>query len=192
MTPLLQRVFTEYRRIVVVLAVLLFVNVGVYALGVYPMTARRAALERRAEQSRSARVAAQKDLAAAKAMVSSEGRAQGELKTFYQDVLPTSLAGARRITYARLAQLARDANLRYERRSYEPDTQYEGALRRLRITMVLEGEYRDVRRFIHAVESATEFIVIENVSLAESNQPDAPLTLTLALATYYRDEADGQ
>jgi len=192
MTPLWHRVFTEYRRIVVVLAVLALVNVGVFALGVYPMTARRSAFERRGDQAQSARVAAQKDLAAAKAMVSSEGRAQGELKTFYQDVLPTSLAGARRITYARLAQLARDANLRYERRSYEPDTQYEGALRRLRITMVLEGEYRDVRRFIHAVESAPEFIVIENVSLSESNRPNSPLTLTLALATYYRDEADAQ
>jgi Tfp pilus assembly protein PilO len=192
MTPLWQRVFTEYRRIVVVLAVLALVNVGVFALGVYPMTARRSALERRANQARTARVTAQKDLASAKAMVSSEGRAQGELKTFYQDVLPTSLAGARRITYARLAQLARDASLRYERRSYEPDTQYKGALRRLRITMVLEGEYGDVRRFIHAVESAPEFIVIENVSLSESNQPNAPLTLTLVLATYYRDEANGQ
>ena len=68
------------------------VNVGVFALGVYPMTARRSALERRANQARTARVTAQKDLASAKAMVSSEGRAQGELKTFYQDVLPTSLA----------------------------------------------------------------------------------------------------
>jgi Tfp pilus assembly protein PilO len=191
MMPLWRRVLTEYRRLVVVLAVLAIVNVGVFALGVYPLTARRPALERRAEQARAAQTAAQRDLAAAKAMVSSEDRAQGELKTFYQDVLPASLAGARRITYARLAQLARDANLRYGRRSYEPDAQYQGALRRLRITMVLEGEYRDVRRFIHAVESAPEFIVIEDVSLAEGAQPDAPLTLTLALATYYRDEADG-
>lgn len=190
MTPLWRRVLTEYRRLVIVLAVLAIANVAVFALGVYPLTANRAAVERRAQQAQQAKVAAERDFAAAKAMVSSEGRAVGELKTFYQDVLPASLAGARRITYARLAQLARDANLRSDRRSYEPDAQYDGALRRLRITMVLEGEYRSVRQFIHAVESAPEFIVIDDVSLAEGARPDAPLTLTLALATYYHAEGN--
>ena len=29
--------------------------------------------------------------------------------------------------------------------------------------MVLEGDYRDVRRFIHKLETAPEFVVIEDV-----------------------------
>jgi Tfp pilus assembly protein PilO len=106
-------------------------------------------------------------------------------------VLPDDLAGARRITYARLAQLARDADLRYERRSYEPDANYDGSLQKVQITMVLEGEYRNVRRFIHELETAPEFVVMEDVALAEGTDPDAPLTLTLQLATYFRAEGHG-
>ena len=88
--------------------------------------------------------------------------------------------------YARLAQLASDADLRYERRSYEPDANYEGSLQKVKITMVLEGEYRNMRRFIHDLETAPEFVVIEDVALAEGADSDAPLTLTLQLATFFR------
>jgi hypothetical protein len=57
--------------------------------------------------------------------------------------------------------------------------------------MVLEGEYRNVRRFIHDLETAPEFVVIEDVALAEGTDSDAPLTLTLQLATFFRSEGHG-
>ena len=53
------------------------------------------------------------------------------------------------------------------------------------MTMVLEGEYRDVRRFIHKLETAPEFVVIEDVALVQGEQ-NAPLTLTVKLSTYYK------
>ena len=124
-------------------------------------------------------------------MLTSKDRADVELRKFYGEVLPDDLAGARRITYARLAQLANDADLRYERRSYEPDANYDGSLQKVKITMVLEGEYRNVRRFIHDLETAPEFVVIEDVALAEGADPNAPLTLTLQLATFFRSEGHG-
>jgi Type II secretion system (T2SS), protein M subtype b len=61
----------------------------------------------------------------------------------------------------------------------------------VRITMALEGEYRNVRRFIHALETAPEFVVIEEMSLTEGTDASAPLTLTLELATYFRAEGNG-
>lgn len=190
MTATLARIVRERRRVVVPLAAAAVLNLVVYALVVYPLSLRVAGAERRAATARQQQAAATREFQAARSMLTSKDRADRELRTFYTEVLPADLAGARRITYARLAQLARDANLRYDRRRYELDTGYEGALRKLRITMVLEGEYEDVRQFIHELETAPEFVVIEDVALAEGVDSAAPLTLSLELATYFRGEGD--
>jgi Tfp pilus assembly protein PilO len=190
-TRQLGRIVRERRRVIVPLAAAALLNLAVYALVVYPLSLRLAGAERRADAARQQQAAAMREFEAARSMLTSKDRADRELRTFYTEVLPADLAGARRITYARLAQLARDANLRYDRRRYEPDATYEGALRKLRITMVLEGEYEDVRQFIHDLETAPEFVVIEDVALAEGVDSGAPLTLSLELATYFRGEGDG-
>lgn len=191
MTPLLRRILREWRAWVVPLAAAAAVNLVAYALVIYPLSRRVAAGEQRTQLAQGQLAAAQREYAASRAMLTSKERADVELRKFYGEVLPEDLAGARRITYARIAQLANDASLRYERRSYEPDANYEGSLQKVRITMVLEGEYRNVRRFIHDLEVAPEFVVIEDVALAEGTEPDAPLTLTLQLATYFRAEGNG-
>ena len=191
MRPLLRRIFREWRAYVVPLAAAAALNLVLYALVIYPLSRRVSAGEQRTRLAQAQLAAAQREYAAARAMLTSKERADVELRKFYGEVLPEDLAGARRITYARIAQLANDASLRYERRSYEPDANYEGSLQKVRITMVLEGEYRNVRRFIHDLEVAPEFVVIEDVALAEGTEPDAPLTLTLQLATYFRADGNG-
>jgi Tfp pilus assembly protein PilO len=191
MTPLLRRILRERRAVVVPLAVAAVLNLAVYAVVIYPLSLRVSSTEQRTQVAQGQLAAAQREYAASRAMLTSKDRADVELRKFYGEVLPDDLAGARRITYARLAQLARDADLRYERRSYEPDANYDGSLQKVQITMVLEGEYRNVRRFIHELETAPEFVVMEDVALAEGTDPDAPLTLTLQLATYFRAEGHG-
>ena len=47
---------------------------------------------------------------------------------------------------------------------------YRGRLHKLKINMALSGEYRDIRAFLHALETAPEFVVIEDVSLSEGAQ----------------------
>jgi Tfp pilus assembly protein PilO len=191
MTPLVRRVLRERRAIILPLAGVAVLNLAVYALLVYPLSLRVSATEGRRTFAARQLAAAEREYAAARAMLTSKDRADAELRTFYGEVLPGDLAGARRITYARLAQLARDADLSYDRRSYEPNANYDGSLQKVRITMVLEGEYRNVRRFVHALETAPEFVVIEEMSLTEGTDASAPLTLTLELATYFRAEDNG-
>jgi Tfp pilus assembly protein PilO len=191
MTPLLRRIVREWRTIIVPLSVAAVLNVIAYVALVYPLSLRASATETRKEIALRQLAAAHREHAASRVLLTSKDRADVELRKFYGEVLPDDLAGARRITYARLAQLARDADLRYERRSYEPDANYEGSLQKVKITMVLEGEYRNVRRFIHDLETAPEFVVIEDVALAEGTDSDAPLTLTLQLATFFRSEGHG-
>ncbi|HEX2410620.1 MAG TPA: GspMb/PilO family protein [Solirubrobacteraceae bacterium] len=191
MTPLFRRILRERRTIILPLAGVAVLNVAIYLLLVYPLSLRVSATEGRQTFAARQLAAAEREYAAARAMLTSKDRADAELRTFYGEVLPADLAGARRITYARLAQLARETDLSYDRRSYEPNASYDGSLQKVRITMVLEGEYRNVRRFIHALETAPEFVVIEEMSLTEGTDANAPLTLTLELATYFRAEGNG-
>ncbi len=48
-------------------------------------------------------------------------RAREELATFYDKVLPQDFVAARRMTYTRLPELAKKANVRYEAGSFEID-----------------------------------------------------------------------
>jgi Tfp pilus assembly protein PilO len=184
----LARIAREWRRVLLPLAVLAVVDVAVYAFVVYPMTLSAAGAAQRAAVARGTLAAAEKEHALAQAVVKSSSVAANDLQRFYAQVLPADLPAVRRMTYARLAGMARETNLLYDRRSFEEDPGYRGTLKRLQITMDLEGNYRDIREFIYKLESAPEFVVIEDLALSSGNDEEAPLALTLRLATYYREE----
>lgn len=187
-----RRIFSEKRALLIPLAGGLLLNAAIYLVAVYPLTIRVRSAESREATARAELTAAERDNAAARELLEGKDRTDAALKTFYRNVLPGDLTGARRITYLRLAQLARQEHLQYERRSAEPEPERStSTLGRLRITMVLRGDYEDVRRFIYQLESAPEFVVIEDVALAQGSEANAPLTLTLALSTYYRAGAHG-
>jgi Tfp pilus assembly protein PilO len=54
----------------------------------------------------------------------------------------------------------------------------------------LAGRYRDVLAFIHKLETAPEFVVIDDVSLSEEDTEEGLLLLTLQLSTYYQAGAE--
>jgi Tfp pilus assembly protein PilO len=187
---LLQRVMREHRRVIVPLAIVLGVDIAVYAAVVYPLAQRVANIEERDRTAEDQLRAAQRDHAQAAGTLTGKDRASAELATFYKDVLPADLSGARRLTHLRLEQLARGSNLKFLRASFEPMLERNRTLTRLKIEMVLAGNYADMRAFIHQLETAPEFVVIDNVELGENAQSGTqggPLTVTLHLSTYYRD-----
>ncbi len=183
---LLGRIVVEKRIVLTVVAVAIAANVGVYALWVGPLQTSVSSGEARVASAEEARRAAERELKAAHATQVGKVRAEGDLKTFYRQVLPASFADARKVAYVRLSQLASEANLRYERQTAEEArSQKDSRLQKLSMVVVLEGNYEDIRRFIHSVETAPEFLVIDNVALAQGNEPNAPLVLTLSVSTYY-------
>jgi Tfp pilus assembly protein PilO len=185
---LIRRVVREHRRVVVPLAVALAVNVVLYAAVVYPLAQRVANIEQRDRTAEEQLAAAQREHAQAAGTLTGKDRAATELTTFYTDVLPPDLSGARRLTSLRLAQLARESNLRFVHATYEPLLEKDRTLTRLKIEMLLSGSYSDMRAFIHQLETAPEFVVIDNVELGEG-QEGSLLNVTLRLSTYYRDTA---
>jgi len=189
---LARRILSEKRGAVIPLVVALLVNVGVYALVVYPLGVKSATAADRAAAAASARQAAERDMASAGALVAGKARADEELATFYQKVLPSDSDEARRITYARLPALARKANMKFTERHVEIDTQTQkdSQLGRVRTRIVLEGDYQNVRQFLYELETTPEFIIVDDVTLAQADAT-RPLVLTLELSTYYRQARSG-
>ena len=87
--------------------------------------------------------AAERDDATTRALLERAEQADADLRKFYRETLPSSVEGARRMSYAKLASLADHHGLVIERRSYDRDTGYRGRLHKLKINMALSGEYRD-------------------------------------------------
>lgn len=188
---LLKRALAERRRVLVPIALLAAINVGVYAGLVYPLSVRVASSEARANAAKARLAAARRDAEEVNGTLTRTETAARDLQRFYKEILPQDISGARRLTYARLDEIAREYGLSTERRAYDIDRSHRGRLERLVISMVLTGEYEDIRGFIHALETSEEFVVIEDVGLAEGSDPSGPLALTLRLATYYPGSDDG-
>jgi type IV pilus assembly protein PilO len=185
------RVFQEKRALIWPIAIALLINVAVYAMVVYPLSKKVAGGEQAAEASSATLGAARRDYAAARATVAGKGQADLELEKFYTDVLPPDVSGARRITFLRIEQLANEAGLRLERETSIPQQQRESNLAKFTYTATLSGEYRNIRRFIHDLETAPEFLVLENVQLSQNNTEGRNLNVTVQIATYYRAEGNG-
>ena len=184
--PLLRRAVAEHRRLVVAIGVALAANLLVYAFVVYPLAERVANIEQRNQAAALALAQARTEHTQANGTLTGKARAAAELATFYRDVLPHDLTGARRLTYLRLARLARESNLEYERSQYAPQVDDDSTLTRLQIQMVLSGTYAEMRDFIYQLETAPEFVVIDNIQLAEGSDATGTLVVTLDLSTYFR------
>jgi type IV pilus assembly protein PilO len=191
---LMQRVLKEKRHLIVPLVLFAIANVVLYVVVVFPLGRQVVSAQAEANLQHQQVNAARFDLKMAKATVSGKTQADVNLQKFYKDVLPADPAIARRITYTRLAQLAHQANVKLEHGVNGISPIKGSALSKLTTTYSLSGDYRDVRRFIYSLETAPEFIVLENVSLTSAGEQQASrsLAVNLALATYFRSGNDGQ
>ena len=185
--PLVARIIREHRRVLTILGAGLVLNILAYGFGVYPLSQRVANVEQRNSSALRTLEAARKDHGAATGTLAGKDRATTELSTFYTSVLPRDLAGARRLTHLRLAQMAREHGLSWGRATSEPiPPERNSTLTRLKTDVLLTGSYGEIRRFIHALETAPEFVVIDNVQLLENRESNDGVQLTLALSTFYR------
>jgi Tfp pilus assembly protein PilO len=174
------------------LAIAIILNIAAYAIVVRPLAAKSAGTADRGAAAAKAFAAAERDAVAAQALVTGKTRADQELKTFYEKVVPADYRTARRMTSTMIPALARKANVKYEQGRYEIASLEKNArLGHLKVRIVLQGEYDAMRRFIYEVETAPEFVIIDDLALAQ-NDSAKPLTLTLGLATYYRLDGNGR
>ncbi|MGH9175425.1 MAG: GspMb/PilO family protein, partial [Vicinamibacterales bacterium] len=182
----LARVLREHRKALVPLGIVLAINVIVLAAVVLPLSQRVVTSEARAESADRAQAAAAAEFKQAGALRDGKTRASADLETFYRQVLPADAAVARRITHVKPQQRAREQNVRYERGATNEEEIDDSVLERQTVSMTLSGDYDDLRAFIYTLETSPDFVVIDNVGIAEGSGTDAPLSLSLELSTYYR------
>jgi Tfp pilus assembly protein PilO len=186
----LSRVVGDYRFWILPVALALVANIAVLLFVVLPLSVSTDAGARRATEAIEARTAAAAELQAAEQTRDGQAQAARDLDRFYGEVLPADVAAARRLTHLKLSQMAREHDVRFQRSSAAPEEVRGSSLERLRVSYALEGSYEDIRAFIYEIETAPDFLVIDNVFLAEGSVDQAPLTLTLDLSTFYRVTRD--
>ena len=186
----IRRIVSEHRRIVYLIVGALVVNIALYALVVYPLSQRVRTGEQQAGDATRELVTARRAFESARGTVTGKKDADAELLKFYEDVLPTDLSAARRTLYPHLDQLARKSNLTTVRYRFDPEEGKNGELHKLTMTLNLAGEYANVRRFIHELETAPEFLVLESV-VVTTDEEDRKLNVTARVATYYRGADNG-
>jgi len=186
----LSRVAGDYRFWILPVALALVANMAVLLFVVLPLSVSTDAGARRAAEAIEARTAAAAEFQAAEQTRDGQAQAARDLDRFYGEVLPADVAAARRLTHLKLSQMAREHDVRFQRSSAAPEEVRGSPLERLRVSYALEGSYEDIRAFIYEIETAPDFLVIDNVFLAEGSVDQAPLTLTLDLSTFYRVSRD--
>jgi Tfp pilus assembly protein PilO len=188
---LTRRIFDEKRGLIYPLLIALVLNAALFVAVLYPLSLKVGNGERSAQAAARELAAARRDFESARATVSGKAAADAELKKFYGAVLPPDQSAARRITYLNIYQLAKKANVNYERAAVEVTQERDSTLGKLTTTVVLSGQYRDIRHFIYNLETAPEFLVLENVSLTQGAEEGGALNVTVKVATYYQAGSDG-
>lgn len=185
MTPL-RRVLAEKRIAVMVAGIVVLADALLYGLAVQPARAGVVRARQRAAQAVEDHAAREADLSAARARLAGVSRAGDQLRQFHAEVLPHDMAQARSLTYPQLAGLAARYGLRLERRTADHDWDGDTRLGRLRTTLQLAGPYGDIRRFIEAIETAQNFLIIDEIALSRrETERSGELVVTLGASTYF-------
>ena len=186
-----KRILVEKRVVVIPLALGHLANIAVYALVVYPLGVKSAGAEDRAAAAAQALQAAERDLAAARDLVAGQdARRAGAV-----DLLRQGAAGRSAVRAAADLRDAAGAGAQEQRQVHRspPGSRADQERRAARLAQDRhgwQGDYGSVRRFIYELESAPAFVIIDDVTLAQTD-PTKPLTLSLQLSTYYRLGANG-
>lgn len=188
----LARIAADHRRILVPLAALLAINIGVLVLLVLPLRGTVESGGARAQESTRELAQARAELAAAEGTRDGQAQAIRDLDRFYREVLPADISAAQRLTHSKLSLLARSHDVVFRQSSTTPLDLKDSSLGQLTVNYNLAGDWEDVQRFIHAVETLPDFVVISNLGLTDGGDDNAGLQLSLTVATYYRARSDAR
>lgn len=86
-----------------------------------------------------------------------------------------------------LQELADEASLDLDRISYEHEQEKGSDLLRYTLTFTLEGNYNDLKHFVHALEQLPRLIIINKIGLQGAGKiDDNNVRLQLSLETFFR------
>lgn len=184
-----RRIYAERRRVLLPLIATALANVAAFVLVVLPLGRSVAQAEADAQTSTVNLATARQFERQVTTATASRERADRELEQFYQEVLPGGFADAERTMRRWIQQAARDTGLAYETANFDWETVDQSPLSRAFTDVLLNGRYADIRRFLHLVESADEFLVVERVELSQSamlgSRGGGAVEVSLLVSTFF-------
>jgi hypothetical protein len=84
-----------------------------------------------------------------------------------------------------VASLCEQFGIALDTVSSDSELLLDEGLDRFEMTVPLEGNYANLRKFLQAVENSDKFLVVERVSLAVGKEGGKALSLNIGLATYF-------
>ncbi len=101
-------------------------------------------------------------------------------------MLPPDQSAARRLLTGNVEKISTRPNVRQLQQSFDPSEERDSDLGKLTTTLVLRESTASIRQFIHQLETAPEFLVLENVALSQGQEREQGLNVMVKVATYYR------
>jgi Tfp pilus assembly protein PilO len=186
--PLLRRAAREQRTWLMTIGALLLLNLVVYLAVIRPLSQRVSSVTERTQTAETELANARLAQMRAKAALTGKSEAATKLDSFYHEVLPADFSAARRLFFPWVEQVARNVGLEATSSSVDVATDRDRQLTQFSIQMQLTGSYAAIREFIHRLERAPRFVVIDRVTLQEDPAENA-LSLKLELSTFYKGSA---
>lgn len=170
-------------KIVVAMVVLLVANVAVAVFLVHPNVLKAHQLSDESSPQRQEIRTRERAVEKREDYLAKLDKARDGIKDFASDVLSTR---QKRMIGVQLevTKLLKEFGIAFDRVQYENATIENGSLERFGIVVPLAGGYANLRKFIQAVESSKNFLVIERVSLGTGKSGDV-VDLNITLATYF-------
>jgi Tfp pilus assembly protein PilO len=135
------------------------------------------------EAQRQAVATREKEVAQRETYRASLEKARDDMKHLAADILSTRQRRMIGVQFE-VTKLAREFGISSDRVVYENPDSEDGALERFGIVVPLAGGYSNLRKFIQAVESSDNFLVIERVTLGTGKSTEI-VELNITLATYF-------
>jgi len=116
-------------------------------------------------------------------------RAEDDLQSLRGEILSTRNQRLVEV-HAELASLCDRFGIGLETVSYDNQMLLDEELDRHVMSVPLQGNYQNLRKFLQAVETSDKFLVVEGVSLVTGKEGGVGLSLTIHLATYFTAPED--
>jgi Tfp pilus assembly protein PilO len=172
------------RPILAVLVAWFLLCSGFYLVQARPQVQRYRSLVENSEPRRQALAARRAEVEYRESFLEKLQQAESDLSRFREEVLSTR--ELRLVSVQReLTKLCARFNIDLETVTLDHDDLLDEELNRMAMVVPLEGGYANLRKFLQAVESSEQFLLVEKVGLGKGKEGGVMLQLDITLVTYF-------
>lgn len=167
-----------------VLAGLILLNLPIYFLFVRPEIQADESEKARDDSARLELRKRASVITFLKGMESKMGESHKSYDKFTRDYLFSRDRGSSELL-RELDQLCAQAGLSRNRSSFKHDEEAQFGMRRVSMTLPIEGSYTSIRRFLNILESRPKFIIVDSMALDSEREGTGLIRMEMRLITLF-------